>query len=442
MLMLATKYNGHIIKNVNKIILCFIWSFYIFFPGKVFAISNDVLISQVQTESLASASEEFISITNINALPIDITGWRIQYFSAAVTSFSSPSRNILLNGILQPGSTYIAASVGYKTSEANVTFSATLSAAGGHVRLVSGSGVTEQEHDVVGWGTAVKAESLPADLVVKGDSYKRQMQAGNFIDTDNNKNDFSVQKVVNAPDPNTLPLASTLDVYITELLPDPAAPLTDANDEYIEIYNNANTPAVLNGYKLQTGMSYSYSYVFKDEVIMPLSYGVFYSGKTNLILSNTSGKARLLGLKDEVINETAEYSDAKSGSSWQLYESVWSWTTSPSAGTQNSVDYSQTDTAGTNEPSKKKPTTITSSSKSKTIAVKSATSTKSAKQSPTQNSYVAPKSDGLKLPANPLVLAGVGTIAVGYMLYEYRKDLANKFRQFKRNRSASKKSSV
>ncbi len=439
--MLATKYYVHIIKIMNKVFICVLGVLLLTVPYKVFAISNDVVISEIQTESTASASEEYIVLANISSLPVNITGWHLQYFSAGVTSFISPTRNITLTGTLPTGGTYMAASTGYKIAEANVFFGATLSATGGHVRLVSGSGATEQEHDRVGWGNAALSETVPADLVVKGSPYKRQKVADVFIDTNNNKNDFSVPLVVVPVTPIVLSTSATLDVIITELLPNPATPATDANDEFVELYNNSNSSAVLSGYSIQTGLSYSYSYTFKDEVMSPNSYAVFYSSGTKLTLSNTSGKARLIGPHSTVLSETAEYSKAESGSSWQLLGDSWGWTTLPSPGVENTTPLTQAKLVSA-ETVTKKTAPSSAGSKLKTSVVKSATVIKPVKEAQAKTSYTTPKSDGSKLPANPLVLAGVGIIAVGYMVYEYRHDMANKFRQFKRNRSISKKAGI
>lgn len=439
--MLATKYIVLIIKIVNKLLSFLLGLIILVSSARVLAISTDVMITEIQTESTASTSEEYIIITNTSTTPVDITGWHLQYFSAGVTSFATPTRNIELSGVLAADESYMAASSGYKITEAAVFFGATLSAAGGHVRLISGTGTTEQENDRVGWGSALLSETAPADLVVRGEAYKRQKITDAFIDTDNNKNDFL------KPTTTTVPVSAVTntnaDVLITELLPNPASPATDADDEYIELYNNSDNSVLLAGYKLQTGLSYSYSYTFTNEVIQPFSYAVFYSLGTNLTLINTSGKARLLAPNGAMQSETSEYSNAASGASWQLYGETWDWTDLPTPNAQNikpAVDANNTSSTSAT----KKAAASTGTAKSKSNAVKSATSTKSAKDSTAlaKTSYSTPKSDGSKLPANPLVLAGVGVIAVGYMVYEYRHDFANKFRQLKRNRANSKKAGV
>lgn len=407
-------------------------------PAKTFAVSSDIMIVELQTESLTSATQEYVTLANNSTGAVNITGWRLQYFSASATNFTSPSRTINLNGTINPGEKYIAASTGYKTSEAAVFFSSTFAAAGGHIRLISGTAATEQEHDRLGWGTAGLPESVAADFLVKGSVYKRQTTAAGFVDTDNNKNDFSV--------PSTSPLTQVLaatntpeSIIITELLPNPAAPATDANDEFIELYNSSSTALSLSDYKLQTGLSNSYSYTFASQSIAPYSYMVFYSSQTGLILSNTTGKARLLSPDGMVLSESDVYEDAKTGTSWQLYNGAWGWSTAPSPSVANNASITSSAAISSNT----KKVTSASGSTKKAASVKSAT-TKSAKPTDDKQktAYTSPPSDGSKVPVNPFILASVGTLAVGYMIYEYRNDLANKFKQFKRHRSLSKKTGV
>lgn len=101
--------------------------------------------------------------------------------------------------------------------------------------------------------------------------------------------------------------ATNAGLQITELLPDPASPLTDANDEFVELYNNSPVAATLVGYTLQTGANYTYSYKFTDTDVVPAyGYAAFYSSATKLALSNTNGGARLLNASQQVVFESAK----------------------------------------------------------------------------------------------------------------------------------------
>lgn len=424
--MLATQHNGHIIKNMKKFWVL-VLGLVLFNLCPVKAASTGLSICEIQTESLTSASEEFIRICNSSADKLDVTGWYLQYFSASATAFTSPTRNVLLSGIIESSGDYIVASTGYMSNVARSTFGATLSSTGGHVRLVS-SAPAAQEVDRVGWGTALTPESEPAAVVAKGKTFVRQAVGSTYVDTDNNKLDFSVI-VPNQQTPEESSATSYASITITELLPDPASPISDSEGEFVELFNESNASVDLSGYKLQTGTTFSYSYTF-DKVIIPgQSYAVYYAPITKLTLSNTSGAARLLAPDGSVINVTASYDKAPTGSSWSLVGDTWDWSTTVTAGTAN-IYTSANDSASNSSSAAVKATK--SKSSTKTTGTKAASTTKAASQ---KSAYVAPAPDKSPLPVNPFVLAGVGVIAVGYMVYEYRHDIAHRFRQFRSNRT-------
>src|SRR5262249_40824305 len=152
------------------------------------------------------------------------------------------------------------------------------SSTGGHVRLfkpVDESG-SDQVIDLVGWGNADSAEGAASVMApANSQSLKRRFsEDGVIIDTDNNAADFVVSnqpnpqstppvqndQVDNQPsdppsDPPATPPPVYLPINITEMLPDPVAPATDANDEFIELFNPNSTAVDLAGYVLKTGSS-------------------------------------------------------------------------------------------------------------------------------------------------------------------------------------------
>ncbi len=425
------------------VLLTFVCSLYV--PAIAHAEALDILIAEVQTETVASASEESIVLVNNAAKAIDLSGWRVQYFSAGAADFSTPTRNIALGGTLIPHDTFLIASSGYRSGEAAASFGATLAAAGGHIRLVSGSGATEVQHDLFGWGTAAHPEGTAVPAASKGQKYTRKTnQYGTYLDTDNNDADFDNGTA--AADTGTPPEQSTDApsvtpggaLEITELLPDPASPATDAESEFIELFNASSESVTLAGLKLQTGSSYSYSYTFKEGTIAPGAYAVFYAPLTKLTLSNSGGQARLVDTDGAVISETASYGKAIAGSSWTLYESEWQWSGSPTPGAVNAAPTEPTAAAkAAASGTPKAAGTKSTSAKAKSSSSKS-TSSKAPKAAATSTSkeYKDPESDKQVLPVSPLLLAVVGVPLVGYMLYEYRHDLGNFFSKTRRHRGS------
>jgi outer membrane biosynthesis protein TonB len=348
--------------------------------------------------------------------------------------------------------------------------------------------------DLVGWGTALYPEGQSATYAPAGNSLVRKISdGGTYIDTDNNKNDFdisfapspesdnsapnvTVDPVATEEDPIDLPnqepqpteetelplvpeipqqpestqtvkeaaQETNVAVEITELLPDPISPATDANDEYVELHNLSDQPIELNNFKLQTGNSYTYSYTISGQVLLPNGYMVLYSEQSGLVLSNSGSRARLISPNGSVISETDSYVNAKPGQAWSLVNGVWTWTTSPTAGNDNilTVPLTVTKTATTNKTSKPKAAKKVVTAKKKQTAKPKTAKAQKAKKDKTAVIGATTSGNGEGGGSSSIhrwVIAGLGLLAVGYALYEYKDDIASKFRQFRTNRANSRK---
>lgn len=208
---------------------------------------------------------------------------------------------------------------------------------------------------------------------------------------------------------------------ISEVLPNPASPQTDAEDEFIELYNFNNNSFDLSGFILQVGTTTVHKYTFPDGTHMdPHQFMAFQSLDTGLSLSNSSGQVKLLDPGGNLLSQTDEYGTAKDGYSWVSADGLWQWTTTP---TPNAVNI------------------ITTPPLSKT-AVKGTATAKKTKTASSKSSSKAPaaasSAPAAKPPAglHPGVLAGIGSLAVVYGLYEYRYDLANQLIRLRRYRAA------
>lgn len=387
--------------------------------------ATNIVISEIQTSSLQSASEEYIQITNQSTAAVDITGWRLEYFSANPKSFSTPSRTIKLSGEVPGGSDYVVSSTGYKTNEANNFFSATLASAGGHLRLVSGDITAPSILDMVGWGSAVKPESTAVSAPQSGEILVRNTDAnGRYVDTDNNASDFED----NQPTVRGFLGSYSTEIIISELLPNPASPVSDAVGEYIELHNPSISSVSLRDFTLLSGSTLSHSYVFKDQQLGPGEYKSFFVTETRAALSNTSGKVQLQGPDGVVVDESSSYVSAPEGEAWAWDGMTWQWTSSPTPNAPNSVIV-----PAEAIPAKalKKSTTKTT----KKAAVKKPKAKGNVKAASTNNpAKSAGSSESTPAPMHASVLAGVGGLAVLYGVYEYRQDIATAFRKLRGNR--------
>lgn len=440
-----------------------------------------VLITELQTGSVENgqpnASHEFVELTNITDQTVDITNWQLDYRAASGSSWSTKAT---LSGQLYPGGSIVVASDGYLVDIANFHMpGGVLASSGGQVRLMPTD--NSNAEDTVGWGTAQWPETKATAVPAAGQSLQRLLTDGHFVDTNNNFNDFLVGVpeprndnaepelplptptpepiVIAAADPSPTPTPDTtptpeptasptptstdltadlLPPVINELLPDPAAPLVDAKDEWIELYNPNDQALPLAGWRLQTGGTFSYSHLFDQEIIEPHGYLVLYSANSHLVLSNSGGAVRMIDSDGQVIAGPVTYSDVETGQSYALADGTWQWTTTPTPGAENDITWPLPAVLATSAKtlgSKTKSTATTKSAAAKSSTAKAAkTTTKTTKVSSATDRKVVEQPATIDTPPglHPLVLAVVGSLALLYAGYEYREDLVHRLAQCRR----------
>ncbi len=405
-----------------------------FWFNKVSA-SSGLVISSLQTGSATNASAEFVKITNVSAMTIAIDGWKLKYASGTGTTFVTKAT--LVGNILSLQTILFATTAYASIDLASQNMVDGLAQAGGQVELTDGNnGVI----DLVGWGNATHAEGLPAPAPDSGQVLGRKTDStGNFIDTDNNLNDFTVTGLVTMPTPSPSPVPPQNNnpgleaPMITELLPNPASPLTDDKDEFVELYNPNTVPFILSGYKLQTGSKFAYNLTFTDQILSPLSYSIFKSGNTPLALSNSEGVARLLDPVGNVVSQTGAYSLAPEGEAWALIDGSWQWTTTATPLAPNILTGEKAEATNKTLATKIISTKPKATSDVKAVATTKTAKTTAPKTSKPSNSQSATSQTAGRL--HPVILAGVGSLAVLYSVYEYRTDLKNAIYRFKRDRA-------
>lgn len=227
---------------------------------------------------------------------------------------------------------------------------------------------------------------------------------------------------------------------ITELLANPLGTGTDDTEEFIELYNSNDAELDLSGFVLRTGTSTTHSYTFPNNTkLAAKSFGAFYANQTALTLSNTGSRATLLDPFGTQVSVTDDYTSANDGMSWALAQGQWYWTNRPTPGSTNIIvqvapsQLAKTITTKSvlGAAKTKKATTTKAKAKAKVKVAK-------AKSTESRNNSVA--SAALR-PAgiHTGVLALVAVAGVGYGLYGYRHDIANKYYNFKSNRAARRK---
>ncbi len=381
------------------------------------AASSPVLIIAIQTGGSANASEEYIEIANTTDTPQSLSGMYIEYYSAASTSFGKPTRRIALSGSINPRETYVLATAEYSGLPVDQIYSPTLAASGGHLRLV-GAG---SQLGMVSWGSA--AMGTPALAPAAGTPMRRQSKNGEYIDTDNSSNDFS-DAVYSG--------LSSIELELSEVLPDPVAPVLDSTGEYIEIHVIGTQIGTFAGWKIRVGLK---SFILPDQSVSPGNYVVFYAPQTKLSLRNNGATIQLQNPKGDVVDELV-YPKALTGSAWARDGLGWQWTTVPSPGAANQIINKNAATTHEPKAAVKKSVKTTKTVKPKAKSKKSTSKTQKGKVDAAATSTPAVAKEQAVPAVHNAVIAGVGGLAVLYGAYEYRYDVINLYRKLRGDRKA------
>lgn len=384
-------------------------------PVGAWAQSQPLLIVGIQTGGASNASQERIKLANTTAVSIDLAPYRLQYFAAQPKDMQKPARMIALSGKVAAGDIFTLGTEG----EANVDqrYAATLAAGGGHLRLMRGDSVV----DLVGWGTAAHAQGRPAPAPAAGQLLSRNYdsQSNTYNASGNNADDFG-----QLPEPV---VRQSSAIRLTELLPDPAHPATDAADEFVEIHNTGSEAVDLTGYQLSAGVKSTRNFTLQDTIIAPGEYQALFSAQTKLTLGNAGSTVKLLDANGVMLDEVS-YQTALAGQAYALDGQAWQWTTTPTPNQSNNIQTPPFDakTSKATKANTKKATKAKTAKTAKKTNAKAAATKKAAQQ--------ASQKEQIKPPLHTGVVAGVGGAAVLYGAYEYRQDAFNLYRKLRGDR--------
>lgn len=306
-------------------------------PQPAQAVSDTVVISEMQPQSASGDGDEFIELYNSASLAIDVTNWEVEYVTA---SNSTVTQLVALHGQIAAKGFVLLSKAGY-LSEADEYFDKGLSESGGHIRLINATG---QEVDRLGWGSALAAEGHAAVAPERTKSLRRESNpAVLFADTDNNAGDF----IAADPDPHGGALAATENpsspdssdcsgISINEILSNPAGADTEGG-EFIELYNNSDKTMALASCSLSTDKLAAFEFP-TGAVISP---GGYFVAELKDDLLNNGGVVTL----QEATEESITYPVVDEGASWALIGGEWQQTSAPTPGKANMLAIASTSAA-------------------------------------------------------------------------------------------------
>lgn len=405
---------------------------------------------------VTSSSGQFVELFNNTTEPIDMSTVQLVYYNNYDVSKATSSKLISLSGSLPAGGYYLvndsAMNLCYQTmvASASLSFSSTAGLVQVHQlsQTMAGGPIASEITDSAAWSkTAVAGvQTLPSStnafLQRRWPENEAKAAGGGLwlAVQPSAVNPCQLESVLPSMEietddfiflPSTLPpvrfvAASSskagpvnrnigkMAPIINEILPNPASPQTDADDEFIELYNPNDSSFDLSGFKLAFGSTNPKKYTFPEGTVLSAkTFRIFTSGDTSISLSNEAAQVWLLDPNDKVIDTSQPYSSAKDGQAWALNNGAWIWTLQPSPNSMNTL-------------------AAAVGSGSKTAAATLGITSVGGTDNDSSTSARNPTSLADATPLHPSALAAVGMGAVGYALYEYRGDMANRIFQLRR----------
>jgi hypothetical protein len=340
---------------------------------------QNILITELQTGGWQTDGitedpfKEFIELFNPNQEPVSLNGWQLHYLSANHIGGEAPTRTIATFGeshVIDSLSFFVISFDNY-IADADYyypKFSTTgqLPKTSGSLRLLSPDKLIS---DKVGYGSVLQFDGEPTGAPALGSSIQRCSLNSSFINSNNNKSDFSVylettpraaieceieeqdpepepdgdnvsdnqtggESGNNNPEENpAIPLLSCEGLVINEILPNPAG--VDTDNEYIELYNPTNDYISLNGCKLQTTAS-TKVFVFNEIEVAPYEYIYFKDTNTGLTLPNSAGgTVYLISATNQEISTINYPGNMQDDAAWANFDNTWQQTFTPTPGLKN-----------------------------------------------------------------------------------------------------------
>lgn len=409
------------------------------FSQTALADTKTVIISEVSMGSTTSATDEFVELFNNSDKDVTIGGWTLSYKSAIGETWTKKA-TINAGKVLTPHSYYLLAT----QIPADTKMTSGLAQGGGNLRLADSSGAVQ---DQFAWGNGDSPLGKAVGACRPGESLYRLPLAGSplLASSDNNNDDFDVTPKPTPGSANILPAVTSgaeasaaesqngINLQLTELLPDPAKPLTDSNNEFIELYNPNDSSVNLKGWTIEDASHKAYT--FPNAVIEARGYLAVYSRQSKIGLNNNGDVVSLLNPAGQEIDKSLNYGKAKTGLSWGLVGGNWVWTITPTPGAPNAAALTSA-----NEPG---PDATTSSAKhpgkktgrlTEQLASSKGKKGKGAVTNPktqTANKLI----DEATKPASARfwswLLIGLGLATIGYGVYEYKPEIKSYYHRAK-----------
>ena len=143
------------------------------------------------------------------------------------------------------------------------------------------------------------------------------------------------------PEKKTTPITYPAGVVLSEILPSPEGP--DAENEWIELYNQNNFGVNLSGWTIKDTAGSTKTYTLNSE-IPANGYLVLLRPETKITLNNTGDGLNLINPNKEII-DSVNFEKASPNQSYSKTSSGWTWNSNLTPGEKNIISVKKSPSA-------------------------------------------------------------------------------------------------
>lgn len=346
---------------------------------------------------LTDSADEYVELYNPNATDIDISNYKI--IAGTTTKYTF----IFAAGTVLPAGSYVAVT----SAESPLS----LSNSGSTVVLVDDTGANvdtvsyQKSQPGQAWARNSSGDWQWTTSPTRAAANSITLKQAATIATKSSTKATTTKKSTTSSVKKKTNFSVAPPIQLNEVFPDPDSPQTDANDEFIELYNPHPQAINISDYTITAGATRQYRHTFPEgSIIPPGGYVAVDSGSTSLSLSNSGATVKLLNNFDQEI-DSVTYEQSNVAQSYAKDEfGKWQWTTTVTKAAQNTI-------------------TVATAVNKKTTKVAAAASDTA------NTTQVAPQ------PLPGWALAVIGLTAVCYAAYEYRFEARNYIYKLRADRS-------
>jgi len=362
-------------------------AFFISMPIGCFAANfSDLVINEIAwMGTAASANDEWIELYNNSDSPINLEGWTL------IAEDGAP-KDIQLTGSILAKSFYLAERTddnSVPNIAADLIYTGALGNNGENLKLydnfgnlideinckdgwLAGDNKTKQTMERAGasaWQTSAQSGGTPKSdnsIVASGQAPKSQNSAGinsnaqtpttNQIPNPNTQNAEGQEQLITPQNsselaissspaplislnpPQTSPIVAPTypdGIVFNEILPSPEG--SDAENEWIEIFNQNNFEVDLSDWKIKDSQGAIATYSFPEGTKIPgLGYLVIGRKESKITMNNDKDSLTIIRPDGKII-DSVSYEKAPLGQSYNKTRDNWQWSGSPTPGAKNSM---------------------------------------------------------------------------------------------------------